>query len=275
MPEYLISQELNYGENVIYTASEGPVDLLSFSILKLTAGDTHSDETGDQELGLIVLNGLVALEIDGETYEEVGGRTSVFAGKASGAYLPPATDWALRADSRCEVAVCRAPSEAAGPAQIVRAEEVQVSKAGNWNWRREVHSVIGTNVPQAQRLLIGESFNPPGNWSSYPPHKHESDDYPFEVSMQELYHFRMNPPQGFGIQCIYSDDLSLDETYTVRNTDTVIIPNGYHPVVAAPGYQLYYLWMMAGVTDRRMAPQDDPNHVWVKATGAMAKDMGF
>ncbi len=275
MSDYLIPQQLGSGENVIYTAGTGALDLLSFSIVKLAAGESHADNTQNEEYGLVILNGVLALQVDGQQHNELGGRTSVFAGQATGAYLPPGTAWSVQANSRCELAVCSSPADSSGPPQIIRPDEVEVNHAGNWNWRRDVHNIIGVNVPQAQRLLVGETFNPPGNWSSYPPHKHEEDDYPFQVNMQEIYHFRMNPSQGFGIQCIYSDDLSLDETYTVRNTDTVIIPHGYHPTVAAPGYQLYYLWMMAGVTDRRMAPQDDPAHAWVKATGAMAKDMGF
>ena len=275
MSDYLIAQQLSSGENVIYTAGHGPLDLLSFSIVKLAAGESHSDNTEDEECGLVILNGLLSLEIDGEQHNELGVRTSVFAGQATGAYLPPGTAWRVQADSRCELAVCSTPSDSPGPPQIIRPDEVEVNQAGNWNWRRQVHNIIGANVPQAQRLLVGETFNPPGNWSGYPPHKHEEDDYPFQINMQELYHFRMNPPQGFGIQRIYTDDQSIDETYTLQHLDNTLMPRGYHPVVAAPGYQLYYLWMMAGVTDRRMAPQDDPNHAWVRAVGTMAKDMGF
>jgi 5-deoxy-glucuronate isomerase len=135
--------------------------------------------------------------------------------------------------------------------------------------------VVGENVPQAQRLVVGETFNPPGNWSSYPPHKHEVDAYPEEVRMEEIYYYRLNPPQGFGLQRIYTDDRSLDLACAVEDGDTVLLPRGYHPVVAAPGYQLYYLWMLAGHTDRRMKPRDDAEHTWVKAAGEMAKDMGF
>ena len=275
MPDYLISQQLSDGENTIHTAGDGPLDLLSFCIIKLAAGKSYSSNTEDEEYGLVILSGLLSLAINGEQYSELGGRTSVFAGKATGAYLPPGTAWSIQADSRCELAACSTPSDSPGPPQIISPDEVQVNQAGNWNWRRQVHNIIGVNVPQAQRLLVGETFNPPGNWSSYPPHKHEKDDYPFQVNMQEIYHFRMNPPQGFGFQRIYTDDQSIDETYTLQHLDNTLMPRGYHPVVAAPGYQLYYLWMMAGVTDRRMAPQDDPNHVWVKAVGTMAKDMGF
>ncbi len=275
MPNYLISKELNSGENIIYKTGDGPLDLLSFSIINLASGESYSTSTGAEECGLIILSGVLSLEINGEQHRGLGGRTSVFAGKATSAYLPPGITWSVQAESPAELAVCTSPSESGGPAQVIGPDEVQVNHVGNWNWRRDVHNIIGPNVPQAQRLLIGETFNPPGNWSSYPPHKHDEDDYPFQINMQEIYHFRMNPPQGFGFQSIYTDDLSINETYTLHHLDNTIMPRGYHPVVAAPGYQLYYLWMMAGVTDRRMAPLDDPNHAWVKAVGTMAGDMGF
>ena len=275
MPDYLITRELTQGENVIYQAGSGALDLLSFSILNLAKGMEHASNTADQEGGLVILSGVVTLVIAGQPHPGLGRRTSVFAGKATGAYLPPGTAWSVQAESAAELAVCTSPSQSAGPAQVITPDEVRVASAGNWNWRREVHNIIGPNVPQAQRLLIGETFNPPGNWSSYPPHKHEEDDYPFQVNMQEIYHFRFNPPQGFGFQRLYTDDLTLDETYTLRHLDNTLMPRGYHPVVAAPGYQLYYLWMMAGPNDRRMAPMDDPQHAWVKAVGTLATEMGF
>ena len=275
MPDYLISQQLSDGANIIYSAGDGPLDLLSFSIVKLGAAGSYSGNTEDEECGLVVLSGLLSLQIGDDQYGELGGRTSVFAGKATGVYLPPGTAWRVQADSRCELAVCSTPSDSSGPPQIIGPNEVAVNQVGNWNWRRQVHSIIGANVPQAQRLLVGETFNPPGNWSSYPPHKHEKDDYPFQVNMQEIYHFRINPPQGFGLQRIYTDDRNIDKTYTLQHLDSTLMPRGYHPVVVAPGYELYYLWMMAGATERRMSPEDDPNHAWVKAAGAMAKDMRF
>ena len=95
----------------------------------------------------------------------------------------------------------------------------------------------------------------PGQWSSYPSHKHDRDDPPEEVNMEEVYHFKVNPPQGFGIQVMYNDDFSLNESYIVRNGDTIAIEQGYHPVAAAPGYQIYYLWVMAGNSGRTLTPR--------------------
>lgn len=259
----------------IYTGGSGPLGLLSFSLLRLEPGDSFELDTGHQEYVLLYLTGIADLIAAGETHENLGGRTSVFAGKTTGAYLPPATDCRLLARSRALIALCSAPSSSPGPVQIIRPDQVQVNRVGNWNWRREVHNVVGENVPQAQRLVVGETFNPPGNWSSYPPHKHEVDAYPDEVQLEEIYYYRFNPAQGFGMQRVYTDDRSLDVAYSVEDGDTVLLPKGYHPVVAAPGYQLYYLWMLAGPTDRRMKPRDDPQHAWVKAVGEMAKDMGF
>ncbi len=275
MAEYLIRGSLDSGDNLIYAAGSGELELLGFSLLRLASGESYSTQTGGTEMGIVILSGVGSLVIDGQEYADLGGRTSVFAGQATGAFVPPSSSVEVRATSELEMALCTAPSKSGGPPQIITPDQVQVKEVGNWNWRRQVHDIIGTNVPQAQRLVIGETFNPPGNWSSYPPHKHEEDNYPFEVNMEEIYHYRTNPPAGFGIQRIYTADRSVDKTYTVENEDTVLIPHGYHPVAAAPGYQLYYLWMLAGFTDRRMTPRDDPQHAWVKAAGEMAAGMGF
>ncbi|HEY3398648.1 MAG TPA: 5-deoxy-glucuronate isomerase [Armatimonadota bacterium] len=263
------------GLTEVYRAGTGPLELLGFSLLSLAPGESYDLHTADREYALIYLTGIADLAAGGQDYSGLGGRTSVFGGKCTGAYLPPATDCRLVARSRALLALCSAPSSSSGAVQIITPADVQVNRAGNWNWRREVHNVIGANVPQAQRLVVGETFNPPGNWSSYPPHKHEIDDFPEEVCLEEIYYYAFNPAQGFGMQRVYTDDRTLDEAYCVEEGDTVLIPRGYHPVVAAPGYQLYYLWMLAGPTERRLRPKDDPAHAWVKAAGEMAKDMGY
>jgi 5-deoxy-glucuronate isomerase len=271
----LLRTKAGPGLTQIYTAGSGPISLLSFFLVTLQPGESFELDTSLQEYAAVLLTGLADLTAAGQTYTGLGGRTSVFAGKATAAYLPPDTHCLFLARSSVQIALCSTPAESAGPVQIVRPEEVAARRVGNWNWRREVMDLIGTNVPQAQRLVVGETLNTPGNWSSYPPHKHEVDNFPEEVKMEEVYHYRLNPAQGFGLQRIYTDDRTLDESYAVEEGDTVLIPRGYHPVVAAPGYQLYYLWVMAGPNDRRMRPRDDPAHAWVKAAGEMAKDMGF
>jgi len=275
MSDYLIRKPLEPGLTSIRQADREAGELLDFCILRLEAGGEHRIDTGSNEWAIIVLSGLADLTVNGEHHPEFGGRVNVFEGNASALYAPPGSDIKLVASSEFECALASCPSESEGPHQVIGPEEVSTKRVGAWNWRRDVAQVVVDNVPQAQRLVVGETFNPPGNWSSYPPHKHEVDDPPFEVKMEEIYHFRVNPPQGWGIQRIYNDDRSLDETYCIQDGDSVVLPYGYHPVCAAPGYQLYYLWMMAGPTTRKMQPRDDPDHAWVKAAGAIAAQMGL
>lgn len=276
MSGYHLRVDLQPGLNLIRQARQEAGELLDFWLWRASAaGEETSFEAEGKEFAVVIMSGLVDVATGDETFGELGGRTSVFSGAATGVYLPPGQSFSIRSLSPCEVAVCAAPSDAEGPLVVVRPTDVTIRTVGHWNWTRDVHTVIGPNVPHARRLVVGETYNLPGNWSSYPPHRHIQDDYPFEVRMEEVYHFRINPPGGFGIQCLYNDDLSLDEAYVVREGDTVVIPPAYHPVAAAPGYQVYYLWMLAGYTDRRLKPRDDPAHAWVQAAGEMARGMGF
>jgi 5-deoxy-glucuronate isomerase len=123
-----------------------------------------------------------------------------------------------------------------------------------------------TNV-KAQRLILGETFTTAGNWSSFPPHKHDTLALPDEVAQEELYIYKIRPEQGFGIQYWYTTSDSpfgaLDEVAAVRENDITLMPYGYHPVAAPPGYDVYYLWFMAGAV-REMRPNEDPRHRWLK-----------
>ena len=131
---------------------------------------------------------------------------------------------------------------------------------GKEGFRRTVYNLIDEKFP-AERLLVGETFNQPGNWSSFPPHKHDREDPPRETFLEETYYHRISPAQGFALQRVYSADGELDETMSVRDRDTVLVPRGYHTVSAPPGYDLYYLNVMAGPT-RAWAVANDPDHDW-------------
>ncbi len=172
-----------------------------------------------------------------------------------------------------EVAVARvkaAPGFAAQPF-VVRPEEVGVKIVGRENWTREINDIL-VGDPRVSRMLIGETFNPPGNWSSYPPHRHEKDEPPDEVKLEEVYYFRLKPAQGFGVQRIYTDDRAIDETYALEDGDVTIMPRGYHPVAAAAGYRLYYLWVLAGMTPK-MLPRAAPAPAWVKDQAGRGRDV--
>jgi len=189
-------------------------------------------------------------------------------------YLPPNVEYRIIAESAVEIGVSMAPSNSSSPPVLVKPEDVIENNVGAWNWRRTVYTSIGENV-KAQRLLVGETLNPPGNWSSYPPHKHDRKG-PAEAPLEEVYFFKVKPPHGFGLQRIYTSPKGgepFDEIFLLENDDTVVIPRGYHPVVAAPGYQLYYLWVLAGEERKYGAWSDDPNHSWLRNCEPMIREV--
>jgi 5-deoxy-glucuronate isomerase len=234
---------------------------IGFGLLTLQAGESWSLATDDQETALVFLTGAGSVRGKDFTFENIGGRQSVFSGKPTTIYLPASNPCTIEAATALEVAVCQASSERQGPPCAIFPEQVKEVSLGKDNWKRTAYMMVADDVP-AHFLFIGEALVPPGNWASFPPHRHDKDDLPYEVDMEEVYYFRFDPPQGFGIQKIYTDSRSIDETITLRQHDTVLIPEGYHPVVSAPGYSMYYLWIMAGA-NRKFLSRQDPDHRWV------------
>ncbi len=246
----------------VITRAESGLEYLEFGLLRLDAGQRRRLDFPGVEAALVILGGTCNLTGDGFAWRHCGQRANVFEGRATAAYLPAGRAVEVEAVTPLEMAVCTAPAEPGGDPQLVTPAEVSARTVGVKEYEREVQDIILNNVP-AKKLLVGETFNKPGCWSSYPPHKHDVENMPAEVKLEEVYHFRVNPEQGFGIQRIYSPEAGFDECYTIEQGHTVIIPRGYHPVAAAPGYSVYYLWMLAG-ENRVMKPNDDPRHAWVK-----------
>jgi len=265
-PQLLIRRPLGSGLNEIVGPGSSLMEYLEFSVILLNEGEEAAVGLKDQEAALVVLDGTATVRVDAMRYERIGGRNDVFLGNAATVYLPchHAATILGAGLGPTRVAVCRAPSTLRRGPALIRPEDVKVKSVGRGNWRRAVRDIIDHTF-DAAHIVIGETVNPPGNWSSSPPHKHEVDDPPNEVKMEEIYFFQVKPTQGFGFQRIYTDDRSLDVTYAVEQDDTVLLPRGYHPVAAGPGYQLYYLWFMAGPTSRVLRPKDDPAHAWLKA----------
>jgi 5-deoxy-glucuronate isomerase len=217
----------------------------------------------EAETAVVVLGGVVDAAADGAALGRAGGRASVFDGPGHTVYAPPGTGLGLVAgDGPVSLAIASAPLADAppAPARVIAPGEVRVGEVGRGNWSRSVRTVLGPEHA-AGRLLLGETVNPPGNWSSYPPHKHDRQAPPEEVRLEEVYLFKTDPPGGFGVQIRYDD--RGEELCTVRDDDAAAIRSGYHPVVAAPGYALWYLWVMAG-DGRQMVPYFDPRHAWVQ-----------
>jgi len=235
---------------------------LRLEIWSLSPGGSRIPDFEARESLVVLLGGRCDLAVlGGPSWRSLGGRPDVFSGAATSIYLPPGARVEVSTQDGVEMAVVSAPAEPGGEAYRIGPEEVTRETRGEGSWQREVQTILDASRP-AQRLLVGETYNPPGAWSSYPPHKHDQHRPPEESRLQEVYHYRFQPERGFGIQRVYSPERGLDELLLVEDGDTVLIPFGYHPVVAAPGYRLYYLWALAG-DDREMRLHEDPDHAWV------------
>jgi len=215
----------------------------------------------------VVLSGLVDALADETALGRAGGRSSAYEGPGDTVYAPPGTRLRLQAVNgpvQLAIASAEAPYESSLTPRIITPKDQRISDVGEGNWARTVRTILGPEHPAA-RLLLGETINPPGNWSSYPPHRHDRHDPPHEVELEEVYLFKVDPPGGFGVQIRY-DEAGKEEAFMVREDDIAAIRSDYHPVVAASGYSLYYLWILAG-EGREMIPHLDPAHAWVQQGG--------
>jgi 5-deoxy-glucuronate isomerase len=237
---------------------------LRFGLIKLAAGESYQAVNTGVETLAVVLTGTVNATVDGESWEGLGGRESVFDGPASSVYIPLDSSFTFVAETDVEVALCSTVTDEKLLPFVISPEEVQVSDRGDRNWKRTIRDILTTSGEgRVSRLVVGETINSPGDWSSYPPHKHDGQYAPEEPNFEEIYHYRVDPPEGFGVQLHYTDDRSIDDAHTVRDGDTFVIEQGYHPLAAAGGHSLYYLWVMAGDTGRALNPYIEPAYRWL------------
>jgi 5-deoxy-glucuronate isomerase len=211
-------------------------------------------DTGSDEHCVVVLSGTVSVG----DFRNLGGRGDPWSGLPDAAYLPPGTHYLIEGDG--EVAICSAPARDGATARVLPGADIAVETRGSGAHERTIRPILMADEP-ADSLLVCEVLTPAGHWSSYPPHKHDRDAMPEESFLEETYYHRIAPAQGFAFQRVYTADGSLDETVTVRDGDVVLVPRGYHTVSAPPGYELYYLNVMAGPT-RAWAVVNDPDHEW-------------
>ncbi len=261
------------GENGLNKPPTNPCKLLDFAFLKLNSGEKYEGDSGNRELLAVLLGGKATFEIGGKRFEKIGGRPNVFSGKPHSVYIPAKTKFNITAESNVEIAMPSAPSDLVVEPYLIDPGKVATGVWGAANFKRYYHQILTlASQPElpAQRLIIGETFTPSGNWSTFPPHKHQVDDLPREAFHEEMYFFKVNPVDGFGI-CHYYNDEGEEENYTIRNNSIHMMPRGYHTVVSAPGYTTYYLWFLAG-NQRIQATVDDNQLSWVGRTVAMFKE---
>jgi 5-deoxy-glucuronate isomerase len=219
---------------------------VGFDLHRLRPGETVSAETGGREACLVFVTGKGRAAAAGEDFGLLGGRMSPFEGKPWSVYVPQGSNWSVTAETDLELAVCSAPGLGGRlPARVIAPDSLGQETRGKGTNTRYVTNILPEGEP-ADSLLVVEVITPGGHTSSYPPHKHDQDNLPVESLLEETYYHRLNPPQGFAFQRVYTDDRLLDEAMAVEDGDVVLVPRGYHPCAACHGYDLYYLNVMAG-----------------------------
>ncbi|MDF2926910.1 MAG: iolB [Paenibacillaceae bacterium] len=245
----------------LVASGSSSLEMLEVDMLSLSAGEVHEGYEGDKETALVLLGGTASVTGKEFAYNGIGARKHVFDGAAAAVYIPRNREFRITAESDVRLALIKAPAERDTEPVLIRPEDVLVKELGKPGWQRQAHFILDERV-DANRLYIGESFVPSGSWASYPPHKHDEDNMPAEGILEEIYYYEFDRPEGFGIQRLYSRQGDLDETFTVKTGDLVELPRGYHPFCCAPGYQNYYLWIMAG-KNRGFYFTVDPDHQWL------------
>jgi 5-deoxy-glucuronate isomerase len=234
---------------------------VGFDVYRLSAGMRVEVATLAREVCVVVLAGMAEIRFGDQRWGDVGARDSVFHGRPDAVYAPPGGVVEVSATSeRCEVALCWAPATKGAEPALLPAAGIKPFTRGSGRTERTIHNILMEDR-EAESLLVTEVLTPGGNWSSYPPHKHDTDDPPRETYLEETYYHRTARPEGFAVQLVYTDDRSTDEALQVRDGDVVLVPRGYHPVAAGPGYDLYYLNVMAGPR-RRWLVTTDGDHRW-------------
>jgi 5-deoxy-glucuronate isomerase len=230
--------------NHITPASAG-WDYVGFSVLKLAPGKVVSRPTEGNEVCIVILSGRVRIAAGDQDFGLLGERNSVFDGLPWSVYIPAHSSWTVEAGTEAEVAICASPATGKLPARVIPPSEVGEEVRGKGTNTRYVRNIL-PDTAVAESLLVVEVITPGGNWSSYPPHKHDVNDPPRETYLEETYYHRLKRGSGFALQRVYTDDRSLDETMAVGDGDVVLVPRGYHPVGAPHGFDLFYLNVMAG-----------------------------
>jgi 5-deoxy-glucuronate isomerase len=256
------------------TSSEAGWKYLNFSARTLRSGQKWTGETGDNEYLFVLLAGNFSAKTSAGEWETSNGRKDVFNGLPHALYLPKHTHFEITPEgSLLDIACGWCLAEQSFPAHFFTPTDVLamgIEYRGGDNASRQINRILPPGS-EANRLVCVEVYTPSGNWSSFPAHKHDtrktdpSTGELKEACLEEIYFYKIDKPQGFAIQKVYTDDRSLDEIAEAHNNDVVLVPEGYHPVVAGHGYNVYYLNFLAG-SDQSLASSDDPDHKWIYGT---------
>ena len=236
---------------------------VGFGLYRLASGETAAEATGDREVILVLVEGRAELSTGGRDFGEMGNRMSVFEKTPPHClYIPNGSDWRAVATTDCTLAVCTAPGHSGHEAKKLGPDGITLTERGKGTNTRYINNIAMEDRDVADSLLVTEVFTPSGHWSSYPPHRHDEDDFPNMTYLEETYYHRLNPDKGYGHQRVWTEDGVLDETMSVSSHDVTLVPKGHHPCGAPYGYELYYLNVMAGPR-RNWRFRTHPDHDWI------------
>ena len=246
----------------VTTASAG-WRYVGFSLWRLRPGETIGETTGDREVILVMVEGKASITAAGRDWGVLGERMDVFEKTPPHClYVPGGQDWRALAETDCVIAVCAAPGRGGHPARRIGPDGISLTQRGKGANTRFINNIAMEAEDYCDSLLVTEVFTPAGNWSSYPSHRHDEDDFPRITYLEETYYHRLNPKTGWAVQRVYTDDGSFDEITAVRDGDVVLVPRGHHPCGAPYGFEMYYLNVMAGPLRKwRFVPA--PEVAWI------------
>ena len=238
---------------------------VGLTIEQIAPGERWSITAELDEICIVPLRGSAIITSDqGEwTVSRPG---TMFDGKPTCLYLPVGSSLTATSEGGAELAVTAARATEVYPPRLIEPDDIDVEIRGAGNAARQISHIVKPEFP-ADRLLVVEVFTPSGNWSSFPPHKHDVSRMPEEAILEEIYYYRISPDDGFALQRLYFADESFDHAWTIHDGDLLLVPQGYHAFAVAHGYTGYYLNILAGPEPvRTMQPADDPRYAWVRST---------
>lgn len=246
------------------TPTNCSLDYIQFKVMHLIQDDIQTETLDGLELCLVILEGKVTVQTSDSIVENIGTRHSIFEKIPTDSYyIPLDNTFTLHATTpTAKVAFCYSPTTNKLEPKLIQASQNSIEHRGIYNNKRLVHNILPDTSSISDSLLVVEVYTSGGNFSSYPPHKHDQDNLPLESLLEETYYHEINPSQGFVFQRIYTDDREIDETMSVESGDVVVVPKGYHPVGVPDGYEGYYLNVMAGPT-KKWAFVNDADHEWI------------
>ncbi len=234
---------------------------VGFSLFRLKEGKSISDFNATEETIIVIIEGKIDLIVDKNKFGELGKRMDVFEKlPPNSVYVPNNLAWSCRATTNCTLAVCQAPGSGKHDARILDTPTMTIRGLGTNT--RYIYNIAMEEDDVADSLLVTEVFTPSGNWSSYPPHRHDENNFPEITYLEETYYHRVNPSDGFAIQKVWTENGEIDETLSVKNHDVVLVPKGHHPCGVPYGYELYYLNVMAGPV-RKWRFKNHPDYDWI------------